>query len=125
MWKDARGLKVRRHQVRRNGEFGWVQGSGRGGTEAEFRDGRVEASFQGGVQLRVIAHGGVLVREVVGTLFMTPGVLLVRRFQREMPVPVDADHHPPVQSEAAARQDGEAEEEAGSSSKRHTLRCSS
>src|SRR5687768_14207572 len=53
---------------------------------------------------------------------MTPSRLLVCRFKREMPVAVDADHHAPVQTEATARQDGEADEEAGSNPKRHCRR---
>lgn len=114
-------LKVGEDQVRRDRGLGWVQRCGRGGTQVELRDGRIEACFQRPVQLRVVASSRVLVRVVVGTLFMTLSVLLMRRFERKMPDPVDADDHAPIQAEATACQDGEADQETGSDAKRHKI----
>lgn len=73
------------------------------------------------MQLGVLAASRVLVRVVVGTILMTPSVLLVRRFEREVSIPVDADDHAPVQAEATAGQDGEADEKAGSNMKPHKI----
>ena len=112
-------LKVGHDRVGRDGEFGRMQGWGRGGTQVEFRDGRIEARFQRAVQFRVVAFGRVFVRVVIRTFFMTPSMLLVRGFKREVPVPVDADHHAAIQAEATACQDGKADEDAGSNPKRH------
>ncbi len=77
-------------------------------------DGRVETRFKRGVQLGVFPINGKLMREMIGIFRVTSGVLHVGRFQREMPVAVDAQDHAFVQAKAAADQDGEADRETGS-----------
>ncbi len=114
-------FKVWEDQHCRDRNFRGAQWEGGAGAERHLGDGRIETRFQSGVQFGVFAPSRVLVRVVVGTILMTPSVLLVRRFERKVSVPIDADDNAPIQAEATAGQDGEADEKAGSDTKRHKI----
>ncbi len=79
----------------------------------------VKTGFNRCVQFAMLPICGKLVRQVIGRFLVTANMLRVCRFQRQVSIAVDAEHHAPVQTKAAADQHGKADRETGPDAKRH------